>query len=97
MVVHFNEELLKTQLERLKAGRVDGHKVLEVEADLLDARQELANALMQYQRALLQVELTVGSILKNHQLDFSREELKRQTTALMRGFNPSASRATSAN
>ena len=97
MVVHFNEELLKTQLERLKAGRVDGHKVLEVEADLLDARQELANALMQYQRALLQVELTVGSILKNHQLDFSREELKRQTTALMRGFNPSASHATSAN
>ena len=97
MVVHFNEELLKTQLERLKAGRVDGHKVLEVEADLLDARQELANALMQYQRALLQVELTVGSILKNHQLDFSREELKRQTTALMRGVSPSASRATSVN
>jgi outer membrane protein TolC len=97
MVVHFNEELLKTQLERLKAGRVDGHKVLEVEADLLDARQELANALTQYQRALLQVELTVGSILKNHQLDFSRDELKRQTTALMRGVGPSASRAASAN
>jgi outer membrane protein TolC len=85
MVVHFNEELLKTQLERLKAGQVDGHKVLEVEADLLDARQELANALTQYQRALLQVELTAGTILQNRHLDLTRQELKRQTTAWLHG------------
>ena len=96
-VVHFNEELLKTQLERLKAGRVDGHKVLEVEADLLDARQELANALTQYQRSLLQVEVTVGSILKNHNLDITREELKRQTTAMLHGVSAAALRNTSAN
>lgn len=89
MVVQFNEELLKTQLERLKAGRVDGHKVLEIEAELLDARQELANALTQYQRSLLQIELTVGSILKNHQLDLTKDELKRETVALLRGINTS--------
>ncbi len=96
-VVHFNEELLKTQLERLKAGRVDAHKVLEVEADLLDARQELANALTQYQRSLLQVEVTVGSILKNHNLDITRDELKRQTTAMLHGVSAAALRSTSAN
>ena len=90
-MVQFNEELLKTQLERFKAGRVDGHKVLEVEADLLDARQELANALTQYQRALLQVELTAGTLLKNRHLDLTRQELKRQTTAWLHGESASAS------
>jgi outer membrane protein TolC len=84
-MVHYNEELLQTQLERLKAGRVDGHKVLEVEADLLDARQELANALTQYQRALTQVELVSGTLLKNRRLDCSREDLRRQTTAWLHG------------
>jgi outer membrane protein TolC len=84
-MVAYNEELLKTQLERFKAGRVDGHKVLEVEADLLDARQELANALTQYQRAQLQVELVAGTILKSRHLDPTREELRRQTTAWLHG------------
>ncbi len=89
-VVHYNEELLATQLQRLKAGRVDGHKVMEVEADLLDARQELASALTQYQRALNQVELATGSILKNRSLDFTRAELRRRTAALLDG-TPGAS------
>ena len=44
-VVHYNDELLKTTLQQLKAGMVDGHKALEVEADLLDARQSLANGI----------------------------------------------------
>jgi outer membrane protein TolC len=87
MVVHYNEELLKTQLERFKAGRVDGHAVLEVESDLLDARQELASALTQYQRALLQVELTDGAILKDHNLDLTRGELKHQTDLWLHGEN----------
>lgn len=82
-VVHYNEELLKTQTERLKAGRVDGHKVLNVEADLLDSRQELANAQTQFQRALLQVELTDGAILQNRNLDITRKELRQQTEALV--------------
>jgi outer membrane protein TolC len=82
-VVHYNQELLKTQLERFKAGTVEGHKVLEVEADLLDSRQDLAGALAQYRRALLEVELNDGAILKNRGLDVTREELKRQTEWLL--------------
>ena len=82
-VVHYNEDLLKTQLQRLDVGRVEARKVLEVEADLLDSRQELANALVQYQRALLEVELAEGSLLKNHQLDVTKDELRRQTMALL--------------
>jgi outer membrane protein TolC len=82
-VVHYNEELLKTQLERLKAGTVEAHKVLEVEADLLDSRQDLASALMQYRRALLEVELSDGAILKNRDLDVTRDELRHQTEWLL--------------
>jgi outer membrane protein TolC len=78
-VVNYNQELLKTQLQRLKAGVVEGEKVLEVEADLLDSQQDLASALTQYRRALLEVELSSGSILKNRGVDISREELKHQT------------------
>lgn len=85
-VVHYNDELLKTTLEQLKAGTVDGHKALEAEADLLDARQSLANALVEYRDSIIEVELTDGSILKKWDLDLSRDELRRQTTALMNGI-----------
>ena len=82
-VVHYNEELLKTTLQQLKAGMVDGHKALEVEADLLDARQSMASALIQYQDAIIEMELTDGSILKKWDMDMSRDELRQQTEALL--------------
>ncbi len=82
-VVNYNEELLKTQLERLKAGAVGSDKVLETEANLLDSRQDLAGALTQYRRALSEVELATGNILKNRNLDIDRERLKQQTRWLL--------------
>lgn len=82
-VVRYNNELLTNTLQQLKAGVVDGHKALEVEADLLDARQSLANELVQYQDAVIEVELTDGSILKKWDLEISRDELRRQTEALL--------------
>jgi outer membrane protein len=85
MVVHYNDELLKTTLQQLKAGTVDGHKALEAEADLLDARQSLANAVVDYQDAVIEVELTDGAILKKWNLDISRSELRQQTAALLHG------------
>jgi outer membrane protein TolC len=78
-VVHYNEELLQTEMARLKAGTVEAHKVLEVESDLLDSRQDLASALTQYRCALLQVDLTAGRILQSRALDLTREELRRRT------------------
>ncbi|MDE3068727.1 MAG: TolC family protein [Verrucomicrobiota bacterium] len=77
-VVRYNEELLKTELARLEAGTVDAHKVLEVEADLLDSRQDLAGALTQYRGALLEIEVSDGSILKDRGLDVTRDQLRRQ-------------------
>lgn len=80
-VVHFNEELLKTQSERLKAGTIDAHKMLEVEADLLDSRQELANALVQYRRLIIEEDLTTGSILKHHDFEITRDQLRHQAAS----------------
>jgi outer membrane protein TolC len=82
-VVSYNKELLDTQLARLKAGAVEQQKVLDAEANLLDARQDLASALGQYRRALLEVELNNGSILKNRGLDITRYDLRRQTQAML--------------
>jgi outer membrane protein TolC len=84
MVVHYNEELLKTELERLKAGTIGGHKVLEAEADLLEARQDLAKALVKYQRTLTEVELADGSLLKSRNLETTRDELRRRAATLTR-------------
>lgn len=84
-VVRYNNELLKTTLQQFKAGTVDGHKALEAEADLLDAQQSLANALVQYQDAMIEVELTDGSLLRKWGLDFTRAELRQQTAELLNG------------
>lgn len=83
VIVHYNEELLKTELQQFKAGTIDGHKVLEAEADLLDARQDQANARVQYRCALLELELASGALLKNRGMDITRTELQHQTASLM--------------
>jgi outer membrane protein TolC len=83
-VVSFNENLLKTQRERLRVGTIEPRKVFEVEADLLDARQSLAQALVQSQRAMLQLQIVAGSLLKDRGLDMNRDELRQKTLALLR-------------
>jgi outer membrane protein TolC len=82
-VIDFNEDLLKTEIARLNAGAIEPRKVLEVEADLFDARQSFAEALVQRQRALLALQLTEGTILQVSHLDLTREQLKEKTQALL--------------
>jgi hypothetical protein len=54
-----------------------------VEADLLDSRQNLAQALVQSQRARLQLQIVAGSLLKDRGLDMNRDELRQKTLALL--------------
>jgi outer membrane protein len=82
-VIDFNESLLKTQVARLNAGTIEPRKVLEVEADLFDARQSFAEALVQRQRTLLALQLAEGTLLKQSDLDLTREELRRKTEAML--------------
>lgn len=91
-VVHFNEDLLKTEMARMQVGTVEPRKVLEVEADLFDARQSLAEALVQYQRTMLELQLAEGSVLKRRNTDLTRDQLHQETVALLRNdtFEPDA-------
>jgi len=58
---------------------VEARKVLEVEADLLNSRQEMANAMTQYRRALMQVDLTEGALLERHNVEITHEAFQEQT------------------
>jgi outer membrane protein len=86
-VTNFNQKLLDSALQRLEVGKLDARKVLEIEADLLDARNSEVEALVNCQRALLQLEVIEGSILKGRHLDETQKELGQQTEALLRGNN----------
>jgi len=90
-VVQFNENLLKTQLARVNAGRVEPRKVLEVEADLFEARQSLVDSLVRYRRTLLELQLADGTLLRGREMDLTRDDLRRRTLALLkeRGFSTS--------
>ena len=91
-VIRFNENLLKTQMARLEVGKTEPRKVLEVEADLLDARQSLAEAQVHYQRMLLELQLADGSVLSTRNLDLTRAELKQKIEAALKsGRWPTAS------
>lgn len=86
-VVGFNESLLKTEMARLNVGRVEPRKVLEVEADLLEARQSLADALVRYQRTLLELKMADGSLLRERHLELTREELRHRTLSRIKSGN----------
>src|SRR3569833_218624 len=82
-VVHFNEDLLKTQRERLKVGTIEPRMVFEDGAGLQDSRQSLAQALVQLQRGMLQLQVVAGSLLKDRGMDMSRDELRQKTLVLL--------------
>ena len=82
-IVKVNENLLKSQLERLRLGKVEARKVLDAEADLFDSRQNLADAKVQYQHILLDAELACGTILRNRNLELTRAHLRDSTKNLL--------------
>jgi outer membrane protein len=82
-VVSFNTNLLATALARLEVGLVESRKVLDIESDLFEARNSVVDALVQYQRALLEFDLVQGVILKKRDLELTQKELEAQTTQLL--------------
>ncbi len=84
-MIRFNENLLKTERDRLGVGKVEGRRVLEVEAGLFEVKQGLADALVQAQRAALELHLAEGSVLAQSGIDFTPAELRDHTAALLRG------------
>jgi outer membrane protein TolC len=82
-VVDYDEQVFQTQLARLKAGAADAQAVLDAEADWLDARQDLASALAEYHKALLDIELADGALLKDIDQEVTRDELRQQTEDML--------------
>ena len=82
-VVNFNQNLLDSALARLEVGKVESRKVLEIEADLFEARNSAVDALVQFQRAGLEFDLMAGIVLKKRNLELTQKELETQTALLL--------------
>lgn len=86
-VVDYNTNLLDSALARLAVGKIESRKILDIEADLLEAKNSAAQAQVKFQRALLELELIQGTILQKHHLDLTQGELQELTAQLARRGN----------
>jgi outer membrane protein TolC len=82
-VINFHQQLLETQLARLDVGVIDSRTVLETEEKLFEARMALLDNLVQYQKALLELELVKGTTLLNRNLELSKPELQVLTERML--------------
>lgn len=83
-VVDYSTRLLETERTRLDAGRTTSRRVLEVDAAVFEAKNAVVEAQVQYERALLELELVQGSLLQSRNLDLTQKEVRDRTTALLR-------------
>jgi outer membrane protein TolC len=82
-VVDFNQSLLGSAMERMEVGKLEPRKVLEIEQDLLEANNSLLEAMVNYERGVLEAELISGSTLQRRKLDFTRQDLDARTSQLL--------------
>lgn len=78
-VVRYDENLLKTQVARLDVGKIESRKVLEAEADLFEAKNSVVEALVQHERARLEVVLVQGTMLDTRHVEWTQKELQQRT------------------
>lgn len=91
-VVRFDEEVLRTQMARLDAGKVESRKVLEAEADLFEAKNAVVDALVQQERSRLEMKLIEGALLESRSVEWTQKELQRRTTDAFRRLGGSDER-----
>ena len=82
--VRYNRSLLDSALTRLEAGKLESRKVLEIEADLFESRLSVAESLVRYQLAALELEMIQGVLLQRRHLDLTQAELRSSTKGLLR-------------
>lgn len=71
-VIRLNQNLLEAEMARLKVGRVEARKVLEVERDLLQAKLTALAASVGHHQASIELEALEGSYLSKRGLERSR-------------------------
>lgn len=67
--VDVNNKLFETERQRLEAGKSDSRKVLDVEDDLVEARVGAAESLVQYAKAVTELDFTSGMLLEKRGLE----------------------------
>lgn len=70
--VDVNQQLFETERQRLDAGKSDSRKVLEIEEDLVAACIGAAESLVQYRKAVSELEYTSGTMLAKHGFELDR-------------------------
>jgi len=81
-VVNYSQNLLQSRMAQLDVGKVESRKVLEVDADLFEARNSLLDAQVQFRRSLLELELIEGTLLRSRNIDLTQRELESRTAQL---------------
>jgi outer membrane protein TolC len=82
-VVGFYQNLFDTQRQRLEVGAVDSQTLLETEARLFEAKNAVAESLVQHERAWLELELVQGTVLARRHMEMSQTDLERRTGTLL--------------
>lgn len=83
-VVDFRTNLLQTRLQGRDVGRLDSRSVLEAEQDLFAARLERLQATIEFERALLELQVISGTLLQTRGLELPLDALETQTAAWMK-------------
>jgi outer membrane protein TolC len=79
VIVDFRSNLLKTRLQAREIGRVDSRSVLEAEQDLTSAKLDRLQSAIEYEKALLDLQLASGTLLQARGLEIRRDALEEQT------------------
>jgi outer membrane protein TolC len=82
-VVEFRTNLLDTRMQSRDIGRMDARSVLEAEQELFVARLEQLQSEIQFQRAMLEMQMITGSLLQLRDLEISFDELEYGTRRYM--------------
>jgi outer membrane protein TolC len=80
--VRYNRALLDSALTRLEAGKLESRKVLEIEADLLQAEFSEVESMVRFEFATMELDMIQGSLLQNRGLELSQRELQLATASL---------------
>lgn len=81
--VSLNQQILDDERTRLAAGSSEIRKVLEVEQDLFVSKNTVLKDIIEYQRARLELELVMGTVLMNRGWELSQQQLREKTNWIL--------------
>ncbi len=86
--VSYRQALLDDRMTGREAGRVDARTVLEAEDDLVASQLEMRDSEVEYERALLELQLLQGNLLQHRGLELTMDDLQTKARGWLRGDQP---------